>query len=161
MFSFTGFVLFSGYFLSCAFSRNKPVVIIFMLLVLSSSVFTGNIQFGPAPKYVSMLINKESSGRPSAVIVYDIRSVEFSQSYYLDNGIYVLPVSGEKELYDSLRGVSGYVERIFIVRHFHRTDSSLMDQPFMDIGEIGNGFKLKDKVNKDDISVSEYVKCEL
>lgn len=161
MFSFTGFSFFSGYFLNYAFSRNKPVVLIFMLVMLSSSIAISRIQFGPASKYVSMWINKESSGAPSAVIVYNIRSVVFAQSYYLDNGIYVLPVSDKKELYDSLRAVSGYVERIFIAHHFHRTDSSLMDQPFMDIGEIGNGFKLKDKVNKDDISVSEYVKCAL
>lgn len=159
MFSFAGFVLLSGYFLSRSFLKNKPAVIIFILIMLSCSVTVSRIQFGPAPKYASMWINKESRGFSSAVIVYNIRSVEFAQSYYLDNGIYLVPVRDNEELYGILKRISGYVDKIFIVRHFHRTDPSLMDQSFMDTGEIGNGFKLKDTVNKDDISVSEYVKC--
>ncbi len=157
MFSFLGFVPLAGYFLDYGFSRHKAFGALLVILMLASSVFVGRVQFGPAPEYAGSWINKESRGAPAAVIVYNIRSVVFAQSYYLDGDIYLLPVSSVHQLDSAVKESSAKVKKIFIVRHYHRTDHSLMNQLFMETEDIGEGFKLKDKVNKDDISISEFV----
>jgi len=161
MFSFLGFIPLAGYFLSFGFSKNKALTSLFILLMLLSSFSVSKAQFGPSPEYVSGWINKQSKGKAAAVIVYNIRSAVFAQSYYLDNGIYLLPVSDAKQLHNTVMMASGLTDKIFIVRHYHRTDASLMNQLFMEAKDIGAGFKLQATVNKDDISVSEFVKCAL
>lgn len=161
MFSFLGFIPLAGYFLSFGFSKNKALTVLLILLMLVSSFLAGKAQFGPAPEYTCGWINKHSQGKPSAVIVYNIRSAVFAQSYYLDNGIYLLPASDDKQLKNAVRMVSGLTDKIFIVRHYHRTDASLMNQLFMEVKDIGPGYKLRETVNKDDISVSEFIKCAL
>jgi hypothetical protein len=54
--------------------------------------------------------------------------------------------------------VSNYVDKIFIVRHYHHTGAFLMDKGFMGIDNIDSGFKFKTAFEKEDISVSEFVK---
>lgn len=161
MFSFLGFIPLAGYSFSFGFSRNRAVTSLLILLMLLSSFLVSKAQFGPAPEYTSGWINKESKGKASAVIVYNIRSAVFAQSYYLDNGIYLLPVSDVKQLNNTVRMASGLTDKIFIVRHYHRTDASLMNQLFMEVKDIGTGFKLRATINKDDIRVSEFTKCAL
>lgn len=160
MFSFLGFIPLAGYILNYAFNKSKVVIAILMFFILISALAAARLQFGPAPEYTSSWINKESHGKTSAVIVYNIRSAVFAQSYYLDNDIYLLPVSDNKQLSNAVTMVSNLVDKIFIVRHYHRTDASLMNQPFMEIKNIDPAFKFKAAINEDDISVSEYVKCE-
>ena len=161
MFSFLGFIPLAGYFLSFGFSKNKALTSLFILLMLLSSFLVSKAQFGPAPEYASVWINKESGVKASAVIVYNIRSAVFAQSYYLDNGIYLLPVSDVNQLHNTVKMASGLTDKIFIVRHYHRTDASLMNQLFMEVKDIGEGFKLQTTINKDDIIVSEFTKCAL
>jgi hypothetical protein len=161
MFSFLGFLPLAGYFLSLGFLKNKLITSLLILLMLVSALLVVKLQFGPAPEHISLWINKESQRKSSLVIVYNIRSAVFAQSYYLDNDIYLLPVSDNKQLSNAVKVASGLVDKIFIVRHYHRTDASLMNQLFMETKEIGAGFKLKASVNKDDISISEFVKCAL
>lgn len=159
MFSFLGFMPLAGFFLSLGFSRHKAATALFILLMLASSVLVSKLQFGPAPEYISGWINKESGGADSAVIVYNMRSVVFAQSYYLDSDIYLLPVSDSKQLNNAVTAAAGRVGKIFVVRHYHRTDSSLMNQPFMEQEINAPEFKFKAAFKRDDIRVSEYVKC--
>jgi uncharacterized membrane protein len=161
MFSFLGFLFFAGYSLNYGFLKNKLVVLVILGLILLSSATVGNSQFGPAPKNISQWINKESKGGSTAVIVFNIRSVVFAQGYYLNDDIYLIPVFDEEQLKRSIKIASRYVGRIFIVRHHHRTDPSLMDQPFMAVRDMGSGFKFKADIQRDDVSVAEYIKCEL
>lgn len=158
IFPFLGFIPLAGYFLDYGFSRTKILVYILVLMMCVSSVIISKMQFSPAPKYTSIWINQESTGRPSAVIVYNIRSVVFAQSYYLDNDIYLMPVSNQKQLNSVIKAASNYADKIFIARHYHRSDVSLMDQPFMETGEIDSGFKFKTTIYKNGISVSQYIK---
>lgn len=158
MFPLLGFIPLAGYALNYGFLRIRPVVFIIILLVLVSSVTISKMQFGPAPKYASLWINKESARKPSAVIVYNIRSVIFAQAYYLNDGIYLIPVSDQKQLNNAIKAAADYADKVFIVRHYHPSDASLMNQPFMETGKIDFGFKLKTTIYKDDIKVSEYTK---
>lgn len=158
MFPFLGFIPLVGYALDYGFSKIRSVTYIIVLLMFASSVTTGKMQFGPAPKYTSTWINQESSGRQSAVIVYNIRSVVFAESYYLDDNIYLMPVSDQEQLNSAIKAVSNFADKIFIARHYHRSDTSLMDRPFMEIDDIGSGFKFKTTIYKNDISVSEFVR---
>lgn len=160
MFPFLGFLPLAGYFLGRGFFEKRPAAIILMFLMLVSSFTVSKAQFGPAPEYTSQWINKESGKNSAAVIVYNIRSAVLPQAYYLDDEIYLMPVSDSKQLRKSLELAAAYAEKIFIVRHYHPSDPSLIDQPFMAAENIEEaGFKLKKDIRKDDISVSEYVRC--
>jgi len=158
IFPFLGFIPLAGYALNYGFSKLRPVASIIILLMLVSCVTISKMQFGPAPKYTCAWINQESAGRQSAVIVYNIRSVVFAQSYYLDDSIYLIPVSDQKQLNSAIKTASNYADKIFIARHYHRSDPSLMDQPFLEIDDIDSGFKFKTSIYKNDIRVSEFVK---
>lgn len=158
IFPFLGFIPLAGYALDYGFSKIRIAACIIVLLMLVSCVRVSRMQFGPAPEYTSIWINQESAGKPSAVIVYNIRSVVFAQSYYLDGGIYLIPVSDQKQLNSAIKAASNYADKIFIARHYHPSDISLMDQPFMEIDQIDSGLKFKTTIYKNDISVSEYVK---
>lgn len=159
MFSFLGFIPLAGYSLNCSYARNKIAAVIFVAVMLISSITSAATQFGPSPKDASVWINKESSGLPCAVIVFNIRSAVAPQAYYLDDNTYLAPVSGKEQLFGAVGLLSNYVDRIFIARHFHRTDASLMDQPFMGVEELNAGFRRKASFYKDDVSVTEYIKC--
>lgn len=50
-------------------------------------------------------------------------------------------------------------DAVFVVRYFHRTDASLTDSSFMETGDIGPGFRLKNTMYYGDISATEYIKC--
>lgn len=158
IFPFLGFIPLAGYALDYGFSKIRIVTCIIVLLMFVSCVTASKMQFGPAPKYTSIWINQESAGRPSAVIVYNIRSVVFAQSYYLDDDIYLIPVSNHRQLNSAIKSASDYADKIFIARHYHPSGISLMDQPFMEIDQIDLRLKLKKTIYKDGISVSEYVK---
>ncbi|MFA6129945.1 MAG: glycosyltransferase family 39 protein [Candidatus Omnitrophota bacterium] len=157
MFSFLGFIPLAGYFLSFAFSRNKTVAVLFILFMLVSSFLVSSVQFGPAPKNICRWINKKAQGKTSAVIACDMRGVLFAQSYYLNNYIFLLPVSDSRQLSDAVNISAMLFDKIFIVRHYHRTDNSLMNQLFMETKDIGKDFKLGQTVNLDDISASEFI----
>ncbi|MDD5409562.1 MAG: glycosyltransferase family 39 protein, partial [Candidatus Omnitrophica bacterium] len=157
MFSFLGFIPLAGYFLSFGFSRNKPAVILLILSMLVSSFLVSRVQFGPAPKNICRWINKRAQGNPSAVIACDMRGVLFAQSYYLNNYIFLLPVSDSRQLTEAVNLSAILFDKIFIVRHYHRTDNSLMNQLFMETKEIGKDFKLGETVNLDDISATEFI----
>ncbi|MCX5702305.1 MAG: glycosyltransferase family 39 protein [Candidatus Omnitrophica bacterium] len=157
-FAFLGFIPLAGYFLDSGFSKTKPAVYLVIILMLISSFTVSKLQFGPAPKYASTWINKESQGVVSAVIVYNIRSVVFSQSYYLDDDIYLIPVSDQGQLDNVVKAVSGFADKLFIARHYHHSDASLMNKAFLDTKELGEGFKFETEIKMDDISVSEFIK---
>lgn len=159
VFSFVGLIPLAGYFLANGFLKNKIVLGIVVFLMLLSSILVAHLQFGPAPKNISSWINRESGHKSAAVIVYNIRSVVFAQAYYLDNDIYLVPVANDGQLKDALRLLFKHVDAVFIVRHYHRSDNTLMNQAFMEKQDIGEQFKLKTTVKEEDISVSEYVKC--
>lgn len=161
MFGFLGFIPFAGYFLNHSFLRYRQVTCLVIFIMLVSSITVPKIQFGPAPRYTSMWINKESSDQPSVVFVYNIRSVVLAQSYYLDNDIYLIPVSNYEQLEGAIKILPTYIDKIFISRHYHHTDTSLMDQLFLEVKNPDLGFSFKAQVKKDSIDVSEYVKCEL
>lgn len=158
IFPFLGFIPLAGYALNYGFSKVRIATIIIILLMFSSSVRAGTTQFGPAPKDASLWINQESAGRQSAVIVYNIRSAVFAQAYYLDDNIYLIPVLDAEQLKSAVRAASNHVDRIFIARHYHTSDSSLMNQPFMETDDIGPEFKFKTRIYKNCISISEFVK---
>lgn len=160
-FSFLGFMPVAGYFLNYAFLKKKLFAYVFIALMLVSSIAAAGEQFGPAPKEASLWINKESGARPSVAVVYNIRSAVLAQAYYLEKNIFLLPVSDDRQLSEGLKSSSSYAQNIFIVRHFHRTDASLMDQPFMEVKDAGPEFKLKTEIKKDDIKVTEFVRCGL
>lgn len=159
VFAFAGFMPLAGYFLSRGFFRNKIVSCLGLLLILFSSLTVSRLQFGPAPKEASYWINKEALNGSSVVVVYNARSVVFSQAYYLNDDIYMLLVSDPEELKGGLSSLYKGMERVFIVRHYHRTDPSLMNPYFMEKDDIGLPFKLKATFNRDNISVSEFIKC--
>lgn len=158
IFPFLGFIPLAGYALNYGFSKLRIATVIILSLMLASSVTISSKQFGPAPKYASSWINRESAGIRSAVIVYNIRSVIFAQSYYLDDNIYLMPVSDKEQLSAAANLASGVTERVFIARHYHPSYNALMNQPFMETGEIGSGFKFKKSVHMDGIRVAEFVK---
>lgn len=159
MFSFLGFIPLMGYFLNYAYSKSRVIAFFIALLLLLFSVLSNKIQFGPAPWQASDWINHESSGKSSAVFIYNIRSAVFAQAYYLNNDIYLIPVSNIVQFKNGINKVNNYVERIFIVRHYHHSDASLMTPFFMEVRDIDSGFKFIQEIKKDDVSVSEYEKC--
>ena len=158
IFPFLGFIPLAGCALNYGFLKVRIAAIIIILLMFVSSLRASTTQFGPAPKDASLWINQESAGRQSAVIVYNIRSAVFSQAYYLDDNIYLIPVLDAEHLKSAVKSASNQVDKIFIVRHYHSSDSSLMNQPFMETDNIGPEFKFKTKIHKNHISVSEFVK---
>lgn len=159
MFSFLGFIPFVGYFLNYSFTKNRLLVYSFILLILVSSFTVSNTQFGPAPKYTSGWINRESADRNTAVIICNIRSVVFAQAYYLDDRIYLIPLSDNRQFMRAVSTVSSSLDKIFIARHYHRTDPSLMDKSFMGTRNVNFGFSFKTTFRRDDIEVSEFEKC--
>jgi len=161
MFSFLGFIPLAGYFLSYLFLKRKLIFYLVIWLMLVSSFSVSNLQFGPAPKDVSAWINQESGGRRAAVVVWNVRSVVVAQSYYLDGELYLIPVSDEGQFRSGIKEAYPYVEKLFLVRHFHRDDPGLMDKGAMEIKDAGLGFCLEKNISRNEISVAEYVKCKL
>lgn len=161
VFPFLGIVPLAGLGLYQSFQRNRVFTYIIILFMLMASGLAGRLQFGPAPKDASLWINQESAGRIPAVIAYNTRSVVFPQSYYLKEDAYLIPVSRPEQLKAAIATLSRAADTLFIVRYFHRTDTRLTDNYFMETGDIGFGFKLKDIFYKDDIKVAEYTKCAL
>ena len=153
---FIGFIPLFGYFLSRLFLRNKVLAYIALAGMLVSSLFVCKIQFGPAPRSLCLWINKEAKGSRAGVIIYNIRSAVLTQAYYLDDHVYMLAVSGPKQLQSALRIAYRSLDKVFLVRYYHPTDNALMDQYFMAIRDIGPGFKLKASLKRDNISVTEY-----
>lgn len=133
MFPFVGVVPLAGVFLREAFKKAKPFAIAFIALMCASSVGVSALFFGPAPKAASQMINARSQGALSVVMVLNIRSVIFSQAYYLDDGIYMAAISGRPQLEMALEKAAMGFDRIFVARYYHPTDSGLMDQPFMEV----------------------------
>jgi uncharacterized membrane protein len=161
MFPFLGFIPLAGYSIDYGFLKTKTATCLLFILMLISSLAVSKLQFGPAPKYASMWIEKESEGVVSAVIVYNIRSVVFAQAYYLDGDTYMIPVMDQEQLDSAVKRVAGFVDKLFIVRHYHRSDGSLMNRGFLETKELGVNFKFQAEIKRDDISVSEFVRCEL
>ena len=157
VFPFLGFIPLGAYILAEGFAKNKFTYLL-VFLMPCSSFLVAQTQFGPAPQSASAWINRETGGRPATVLAYNIRSVIPAQSYYLNDDIYLVPVSDERQLSGAVLAASGYAEKIFLVRHFHRSDASLMDAGFMGGSRINAGFKFKAVFAKDDISVSEYIR---
>ena len=154
-FSFIGFILLAGYILHYIFSRNRFAAYFIMLFMLISSFNVGGLEFGPSPKYISFWINQEAEAKPSAVIVYNIRSIIFGQAYYLDDGVFLIPVSDTAQFDYAIKTLSNKVDKIFVVHHYHPTESFLRDRTLL--GEK-NIFKLKARIASDYINVSEFVK---
>jgi len=155
---FLGFIPLSGYSLSRLFLKKRPLVYLVLTAMVISSFLVSRIQFGPAPKNLTLWINQESKGKKAGVIIYNIRSAVLSQAYYLDDDIYMLPVSNPLQLQEALKLACRSMDKVFLARYYHRTDSILMDQPFMEIQDIGEGFRLKTSLKRDDISVTEFVR---
>ena len=158
MFSFLGFIPLMGYLLNYVFLKNKIALFLIVSVLIFFSLLSNRVQFGPAPKYTSNWINQESFGKVSAVFIYNIRSAVFAQAYYLDNDIYLIPVSNEEQLKKGINKISDFTDRIFMVRHYHRSENSLMSQLFMETKDIDPGFRFIKEIRKDSISVAEYGK---
>jgi|GEM_PF-1180752 len=161
MFSFLGFIPLAGYSLNFGFSRNRMFTLLFILLMLVSALFVSRVQFGPAPKNSCVWINGKSQAKASAVIACNMRGVLFAQSYYLGNDIYLLPVSGSRQLADAVKMSASLFDKLFIVRHYYRTNNSLINEPFMEARDIGGDFKLTGEINLDEIAVSEFTRRTL
>jgi uncharacterized membrane protein len=161
MFPFLGFIPLAGYSIDYGFSKAKTVTCLLLILMCISSFTVSKLQFGPAPKYASLWIEKKSEGGVSAVIVYNIRSVIFAQAYYLDDDTYLMPVLNQEQLDSAVKLAAGFVDKLFIVRHYHHSDVSLMDRGFLEAKELGANFKFQAEIKSDDISVSEFLRCEL
>lgn len=158
MFSFLGFIPLMGYLLNYVFLKNKIVLFLIVFILVFFTLLSNRAQFGPAPKYASSWINQESTGKVSAVFIYNIRSAVFAQAYYLDNDIYLIPVSNVEQLKKGIKKISDFADRIFMVRHYHRSENSLMTQSFMEAKDINSGFRFIKEIRKDNISVAEYGK---
>jgi len=159
MFPFLGFIPVAGYALYYAFSKIKPVAFGIIFLMLASSITISKMQFGPAPKDISAWINRGAAERPSAVILYNIRSVVLAQAYYLNDNIYMFPVADRSQFDNAIQRAYTYADKLFIVRHYHPSDSGLMNQPFMEKMVLENSkFKFETAISKDNIKVSEFVK---
>jgi 4-amino-4-deoxy-L-arabinose transferase-like glycosyltransferase len=157
VFPFLGFIPLAGYTLNKSFSKNRLVTSAFILCMLFSSWQVSSLNFGPAPKRASEWINQQGKAKESCVIIYAIRSAVFSQAYYLNDRIYLLPVASQEQLKQALKQASSFVRRVFICRHYHRTDSSLMDQSFMAAEGVDSSiFSFAEARLMDDISVFEY-----
>ena len=161
MFPFVGFIPLAGYLLNYIFLKNKKIVflIIFVLVVLS--ILSNKVQFGPAPKYASNWINAESAGKTSAVFIYNCRGAVFAQAYYLDNNIYLIPVSNETQLKNGINKIYSFADKVFIVRHYFHTNPFLITQPFMETRDINSGIRFIKEIKRDNISVTEFEKCIL
>ncbi|MDD5691913.1 MAG: glycosyltransferase family 39 protein [Candidatus Omnitrophica bacterium] len=157
VFSFLGFIPLAGYFLSLGFSRNKTVTSMLILLMLASSFLVSSVQFGPAPEKICRWINKRSQGKSSVVFACNVRGVLPAQSYYLEDDVYLLPVSDAGQLTDSVKLAAVLFDRIFIVRHYHRADNALMNGFFMEARDIGAPFRPGEEANMDDISAREFI----
>ena len=158
MFSFFGFIPLMGYLLNYVFLKNKIALFLIVFILIFFSFLSSRVQFGPAPKYASRWINQESIGKVSAVFIYNTRGAVFAQAYYLDNDIYLIPVSNAEQLKNGINKIYDLADRIFMVRHYHRSDNSLMSQPFMEAVDINSGFRFIKEIRKDNISVAEYGK---
>ncbi|MFH0738862.1 MAG: glycosyltransferase family 39 protein [Candidatus Omnitrophota bacterium] len=159
MFVFPGFMPLAGYALSLAFLRSRLSVFVFALCMLGSASFVSSLNFGPAPKSSSEWINKADIDGKSCVVIYNIRSAVLSQVYYLNDRIGILPVATEEQLKGAIKHSVSFTDRVFICRHYHRTDASLMDQQFMGADKMREwGFLLKEGRLLDDIGVFEYTR---
>lgn len=157
VFSFLGLILIAGHLLNIIYSKNKLIVYLIIFVVLLSSIQATEVKFGPKPKEPSLWINHETHGKPAAVIVYNMRSVVMAQSYYLKDNIIVIPVKNKDQLSNTIKSLYN-IGKVFIVRHYHATEPSLMNQPFMDTADIGEGFKLKKSLDTQYIKVREFAK---
>jgi uncharacterized membrane protein len=158
MFSFLGFIPLTGYFLKSGFSRGKITFTILLACILASSLMVNRGQCGPAAKDICGWLNSQSRGKKSAVIVCSKRGAAIPQSYYLDDGICMIPVSSREQLIKGVEAGSGVFDQIFIVRHYHPTDNSLLNEPFMELYYIGKDFSFEKKVNSCGVSASQFVK---
>ena len=157
-FSFPGFMLLVSPILSFAFVRKRNYALVFILCMLIMSISISRMQFGPAPKDICHWIKIESKGESVAVIVINARGVVCAQAYYLDKDMYLIPVSDDTQLQEAVSELSRRVNKIFLARHYHPTDNALLNRGFMETRSIGNGFRLAATVNRDSISVSEFLK---
>jgi hypothetical protein len=87
-----------------------------------------------------------------------MRSVVAGQAYYLDDGIYLLPVDNELELREYLSKLSGKVDRVFIARYYFPSDPTLMDRAFLGVGNIGGGYRLHAEKSGDFMNVREFIR---
>ncbi|MFH1269489.1 MAG: glycosyltransferase family 39 protein [Candidatus Omnitrophota bacterium] len=158
-FPFIGLIPLAGYCFYYLFRKNKKIFIFCCLfLFIYSVVISANPQFGPASLGAAEWINRESKGYRTAVIMGNIRSVILTQAYYMNDDICIVPVTNGEQLREGVNVLSNSVDKIFIVRHFNRTDPELVDPGFIRIKEIGSGFKLTQSIEKDYIGVFEFTK---
>ncbi|MDD3345852.1 MAG: glycosyltransferase family 39 protein [Candidatus Omnitrophica bacterium] len=158
MFSFLGFVPLAGYCFNSVFSSHKAFTALFILSLAVFSFFSGKTQFGPAPKAACRWIAREAEGCRAAVFVCNMRGALFPQSYYMDESIYLIPVSNASQLANSVEAYAESFDSLFLVRHYHSTDDSLMNELFMETYNIGKGFILKKEIEMNGVAVSEFVK---
>lgn len=161
MFPLIGFIPIAGLVLSHYFSKKKMLTCFVILFMAIFSLKIGNLQFGPAPKYASLLVNKESLHKTSAVVLYNTRNVALSAAYYLNDDIYLVPVKDQGELKKAIELLDNYADNVFLQRQFNRFDTALSDQPFLAIKEIGANFKFASFFYKDETSIAKYIKCGL
>ncbi len=158
---FLGFIPLAGFIFYRLYLKNRLIVFCLFFIMFLFSLCSAHVQFGPAPKEASYWINKETNNAKAVVLIYNIRSAVLSQAYYLKDGIYIVPIYSKEQLMQVPSIMPYGVERIFVCRHYHRTDSSLMNQPFMEDPDLSPDFMLKTKFSADGVSVLEYVKCAL
>lgn len=161
MFPLIGYIPIAGYALNRYFSIKRVLTCFVISFMIIFSLRTGNLQFGPAPKYISLLVNKESQNKTTTVVVYNTRNVVLSAAYYLNEDIYLLPVKDQGEFKKAIELSVNNVDNIFIERQFNRFDTALSDQPFLEIKDIGTKFKSESFFYKDEVSISRYIKCGL
>ncbi|MEW6075502.1 MAG: glycosyltransferase family 39 protein [Candidatus Omnitrophota bacterium] len=157
VFPFIGCIPVLGYCMSRLYRKNKVVSFAVIFLLVAATHAAGSMQFGPAPLYASQYMHARSQGSIRGVIVFDIRSVVFAQSFYLDDGTYVVPVSNLAQLYQAVSFLSSHhARRIFIVRHYHPTGASLMSSPFMEKDLHFKGYTRVSSMRRDYTALTEY-----
>lgn len=156
IFPLLGTIPLAGYSLSRLFRGKRAVVYLLCALMLVSAFFAGGKQTGPAPRRISGWINSESEGKTAAVIMYNIRTVTMPQAFYLDDSVLVFPVSNREQFKAALDRAAALSGRVFVIRHLHHADPSLMDRQFMHREPAAGRLRMKERLLLDNIEVEEY-----
>jgi uncharacterized membrane protein len=151
MFSYLGFVPVGGYLLKYFLMHRRWIFYLSCSLMIISSFYVPHVQFGPAPLAVSRWINQRAAGKNVAVIVTNMRSLIGAQAYYLEDNIDYIPLSVQGGGFSI--DVQRY-DKVFLVRHFHPTNFSLMDR-ISNLYETGV-FKKTGCFERDFVSACEY-----
>ena len=159
MFVFAGALPLTGYALVSLYERWKPLAISLVAALAAASWMACGVQFGPAPRTSSHWLRSAVSGKPAAVLVFNLRSVLFAQAYYMPDGTAVVPVSDEEQFRKAWAQAGKSAGMIFVVNHRHPSGPLLTDNGFMAEKSRFGDCCLTGSFNRDNVYISEYAPC--